>query len=97
MLPPVTFSPLPFSRRAPEPEPRSGPARATPATPPLPWVEAALVAVTAAHLCFLPWALGAMNVWSQLASLGAALAGFGLAALPRTPDGRLFDTTQVGR
>ena len=40
--------------------------------------------VTALHLCFLPWALGTMHAWSQLTSLGFAIVGFVLAALPRT-------------
>ena len=35
------------------------------------------------HVCFLPWALGTMHVWSQLTSLGFAAVGFILAALPR--------------
>jgi len=50
-----------------------------------PWhpLEAALVALTALHLCFLPWALGTMHPWSQFASLGLGLSGFLLAAIPR--------------
>ncbi len=50
---------------------------------PLHPLEAALVGVTALHLGFLPWALGAMHPWSQLTSLGLAAVGFMLAALPR--------------
>ena len=51
-----------------------------------PWhpLEAVLVAVTALHLCFLPWALGTMHPWSQFASLGLGFSGFLLAAIPRT-------------
>ena len=51
-----------------------------------PWhpLEAALVAVTALHLCFLPWALGTMHPWSQFASLGLGFSGFLLAAIPRS-------------
>jgi len=45
-----------------------------------------LVSVTAAHLCFLPWALGSMHRWSQLVSLVFALAGFGLSLWPRAED-----------
>ncbi len=62
-----------------------------------PWhpLEAVLVAVTALHLCFLPWALGAMHPWSQLASLGLGLAGFGLALVPRT-ELRDFSTGRAG-
>ncbi len=37
----------------------------------------------ALHLCFLPWALGAMPLWSQCVSLGLALVGFGFASRPR--------------
>ena len=51
---------------------------------PLHPLEAALVSVTALHLCFLPWALGTMHLWSQLTSLVLAAVGFGLAVLPRT-------------
>jgi O-antigen ligase len=38
------------------------------------------------HLCFLPWALGTMHLWSQCVSLVLALAGFIAAAQPRTYD-----------
>ncbi|MGA3008354.1 MAG: O-antigen ligase family protein, partial [Opitutaceae bacterium] len=63
--------------------PAAGRLRVEPGRPPLhPW-EAALVGVTALHLCFLPWALGTMHVWSQLTSLGFSLLGFGLVMLPR--------------
>lgn len=60
---------------------------------PLPALEAALVVVTALHLSFLPWALGAMHVWSQLASLGLALVGFVLAVIPRTGAGNFATTS----
>ena len=39
--------------------------------------------VTGLHLCFLPWALGAMHIWSQFTSLGLSIIGFVLATLPR--------------
>jgi O-antigen ligase len=52
--------------------------------PPLHPLEAVLVALTALHLAFLPWAIGAVHPWSQLASLGLALVGFALAMIPRT-------------
>jgi len=55
--------------------------------PPLHPLEAALLAVTALHLCFLPWALGAMHVWSQLTSLGLSVVGLVLASMPRTGSG----------
>jgi len=51
--------------------------------PPLHPLEAALLAVTGLHLCFLPWALGTMHLWSQLTSLGFSFVGFFLALLPR--------------
>ncbi len=35
------------------------------------------------HLCFLPWALGTMHLWSQATSLGLALVGFLTAARAR--------------
>jgi len=35
------------------------------------------------HLCFLPWALGTMHLWSQCASLTLAVIGFVVAAWPR--------------
>lgn len=37
----------------------------------------------ALHLCFLPWALGTMHLWSQSVSLGLAVLGFVVAAQPR--------------
>lgn len=36
------------------------------------------------HLCFLPWALGTMHLWSQGVSLGLALIGFIVALRPRS-------------
>jgi O-antigen ligase len=35
------------------------------------------------HLCFLPWALGTMHLWSQCTSLALAFVGFVTAARPR--------------
>ena len=49
--------------------------------------EKAVLISVAVHLCFLPWALGTMHVWSQLTSLGLATFGFLLALLPRTYSG----------
>lgn len=49
--------------------------------------EKALLALVALHLCFLPWALGTMHVWSQLTSLGLGAAGMVLALIPRTYSG----------
>jgi O-antigen ligase len=53
------------------------------ARPPLHRAEKRLLMVLGAHLCFLPWALGTMHVWSQFVSLALALAGFALALMPR--------------
>ena len=39
--------------------------------------------VVAAHLVFLPWALGTMRLWAQWISLGFAGVGFVLALVPR--------------
>ncbi len=58
-------------------------------SPPLPPLEVALVGVTALHLCFLPWALGTMHLWSQITSGGLAFVGFVLSVLPRTGAGSL--------
>jgi len=44
--------------------------------------ESAVTALTAIHLCFLPWALGTMHVWSQLVSLALGALGFVVAAWP---------------
>jgi O-antigen ligase len=54
-----------------------------------------LVTVTALHLCFLPWALGTMQAWSQLTSLGLAGVGFILALLPRTHAAALGQTVVI--
>jgi O-antigen ligase len=47
-------------------------------------LEIALLILIGAHLSFLPWALGAMHLWSQVASFVLSLAGFALALIPRT-------------
>jgi hypothetical protein len=52
--------------------------------PPLHPLEKAVLTAVALHLCFLPWALGTMHVWSQITSLVLAAIGFGLALIPRT-------------
>ncbi len=54
---------------------------------PLDPAEGALLVVTCGHLCFLPWALGAMHVWSQATSLILSCIGFGLAMLARSRAG----------
>jgi O-antigen ligase len=58
-------------------------AAAAPKSPALHPFEAALLGLTTLHLCFLPWALGAMHPWTQIASAALSGAGFLLAALPR--------------
>ena len=60
-----------------------GPAQPLGTRPPLHPLEAVLLAVTGLHLCFLPWALGTMHLWSQLTSLGFSVVGFILALMPR--------------
>ena len=42
-----------------------------------------MLAVVAAHLIFLPWALGTMRPWAQFVSAALALAGLVVALLPR--------------
>jgi O-antigen ligase len=51
-------------------------------------LELALLWVVAAHLIFLPWAIGAVRWWGQLASVGFSVVSFALALLPRnyTPE-----------
>lgn len=46
-------------------------------------VEKLLLWVVAAHLIFLPWAIGAMRQWSQWTSLGFAVVCFAIALIPR--------------
>ncbi len=46
-------------------------------------LEILVVCIVAAHLVFLPWAIGAMAMWSQFVSLGFAVVGFIFALLPR--------------
>ena len=50
-------------------------------------LETALLAVVAAHLLFLPWALGTMHVWSQSISFGLSAMSSGLAPWPRNYPG----------
>jgi O-antigen ligase len=64
----------------PIPLPVAQPREAAPRLHPL---EKTLLAVVAAHLVFLPWALGTMHVWSQVVSFGFSVLGFGLALRSR--------------
>ena len=41
--------------------------------------ETALLIVAGCLLCFMPWALGSMHVWSQFVSLGLAALALGIA------------------
>ena len=50
---------------------------------PLHPLEKAVLTAVAVHLCFLPWALGTMHVWSQITNLVLASIGFLLALIPR--------------
>ena len=45
--------------------------------------EGQLVAILGLHLCFLPWALGTTQPWSQVTSLLLAALGFVAALMPR--------------
>ena len=47
--------------------------------------ELALTALVALNLCFLPWAFGGVDAWSQLVSGGLALAAMIVALLPCRP------------
>ncbi len=58
-------------------------------------MEIALIGVTGLHLCFLPWALGAMHPWSQLTSLALAMLGMFLAILPRNEDADFSDAPRT--
>jgi hypothetical protein len=61
---------------------------------PLPSGDKRVLFFLIVHLCFLPWALGTMHVWSQLTSLALAALGFVAALWARPDDGRR--TTDVG-
>lgn len=65
--------------------------------PPLPGLEVALIAVLCLHLCFLPWALGTMHVWSQTVSLGLSAISFALMMLPRGGSATASPATRLWR
>lgn len=49
--------------------------------------ELTALVLVSAHLVFLPWAVGAVQLWAQLVSALLAVGGLGVALLPRTyPD-----------
>jgi O-antigen ligase len=54
-----------------------------------------LLVILGVHLCFLPWALGTMHLWSQLVSLGLGLCGFIVALLPRASEDELGRPTSL--
>lgn len=77
---------LPLARMEREPEkPKSA--------PPIHWSEKFLLLLLSVHLSFLPWALGAMPLWSQKLSLGLAAAGFLAALLLNPPSTQVFPKT----
>lgn len=45
--------------------------------------ERALIVSAVVHLCFLPWAIGTRDAWSQFTVLGLGLVSFILSVLPR--------------
>ena len=51
--------------------------------------EIALLVITGGLLCFMPWALGTMNEWSQFVSLGLAALAFAVAIINRSYTGDL--------
>ncbi|MBK8476801.1 MAG: hypothetical protein IPL39_10975 [Opitutaceae bacterium] len=61
--------------------------RRRPQQPELHPQEKWVLALVTLHLCFLPWALGTMHLWSQCVSLGLALVGFIVALQPPTYEG----------
>ncbi|MEZ0218598.1 MAG: O-antigen ligase family protein [Rariglobus sp.] len=81
------------SSRSPLPRPDSsvlqsfrGDNRVSAALHPL---ETALLIISAALLCFMPWALGTMHVWSQFISLALASTAFAVAIINRRYTGEL--------
>lgn len=52
-------------------------------------LETALVSIAGLLLCFMPWALGTMQVWSQFVSLGLASLAFAVALCNRRYTGEL--------
>ncbi|MES2692702.1 MAG: O-antigen ligase family protein, partial [Verrucomicrobiota bacterium] len=52
-------------------------------------LETSLLIIAGALLCFMPWALGTMHVWSQFISLGLAAAAFTVAIINRRYTGDL--------
>lgn len=63
---------------------------------PLHPLEKAVLIAVAAHLCFLPWALGTMHPWSQITSLVLSSLGLLIALIPRTYSGEYAPLSVVG-
>lgn len=59
-------------------------------SPPIHWRERTLLVFLSVHLTFLPWAIGAMPLWSQKLSLALAAAGFLAAVLLNPPSTHVF-------
>lgn len=59
-------------------------------------VEQVLLWVVTAHLVLLPWALGGMRWWAQMASLALAATGMVVALLPRDAEDGAQDTSVSG-
>jgi hypothetical protein len=55
-----------------------------------------ILALTALHLVFLPWALGTVHAWSQIVSLVLSAGGLALALRPQPPGGSLPPLAPVG-
>jgi hypothetical protein len=55
--------------------------------------EKCLLGALGVHVCFLPWAIGTMHVWSQVVSLGLGFVGFVFALRVGGANGRVdFDS-----
>ena len=64
---------------------------------PLPLQEKRVLVVLILHLCFLPWALGTRDSWSQLTSLALAITGFIVALWPDSGFGSQFSDPSAPR
>ncbi len=62
-----------------------------PTSPSLHPMETILIVLAGTLLCFMPWALGTMHVWSQFVSLGFACLAFAVAVTNRRYLSRLIE------
>ena len=78
---PVTTTPTPGGIQPPSlvEKFRAGSQQRLPLHP----AEKKLLGLLIAHLGLLPWAIGTMYIWTQIASLVLAVIGFGMALWPR--------------